>query len=59
MPTATMGIHASHTSQDVLESQLDVAGVEGRGLDEGEVVLAWDGGSAWRDGADMVAESTY
>jgi hypothetical protein len=31
---------ARQTSQDVLESKLDVAGIESRGLDEGEVVLA-------------------
>jgi hypothetical protein len=28
------------TCQDVLEGQLNVAGIEGRGLDEREVVLA-------------------
>jgi hypothetical protein len=28
------------TCQDVLEGELDVAGVKSRGLDEGQVVLA-------------------
>lgn len=31
-----------HTSQDVLERKLNVAGIESRRLDEGQVVLACD-----------------
>src|SRR5690242_15015596 len=31
----------SRTCENVLESKLDVAGVQGRRLDEGQVVLAW------------------
>lgn len=31
----------SPTCENVLEGQLDVAGIEGRGLDEGKVVLAY------------------
>jgi len=30
------------TCEDVLEGQLDVAGIEGRSLDEREVVVAYD-----------------
>jgi hypothetical protein len=33
------------TCEDVLEGKLDVAGIQSRGLNEGEVVVAW-----WKKG---------